>query len=129
MITSPLYYYELDSLIRKGVENMEKVKVNTIEEFNEVQNNNDTFLFFKNSTTCPISQAAYEEFENFVADQNAVPCFYLHVQEARDVSNFIAEKYNVKHESPQALFIKGGEVVWNASHWKITYSSLQENVK
>ncbi len=127
MITSPLYFVCIN---RKDVETiMKKVKVNTLEEFNEVVEKNDTFLLLKNSTTCPISHAAYEEFENFVADQNDVACFYLHVQEARDVSNHIAEKYSVKHESPQALFINGGEVVWNASHWKITYSSLQENVK
>ena len=108
---------------------MKKVKVNSIEEFNQVVSNNETFLFFKNSTTCPISHAAYEEFENFVTDENNVTCFYLHVQEARELSNFIAERYNVKHESPQALFFKGNEVAWNASHWKITYSTLQENVK
>jgi bacillithiol system protein YtxJ len=108
---------------------MSKMIVQTVEEFDTIAKENSTFLFFKNSTTCPISHAAYEEFENFTADQNTIPCFYLNVQEARPLSNHIAETYNVKHESPQALLFKNGEVAWNASHWKITYSSLQENVK
>jgi len=30
----------------------------------------------------------------------------------------------VKHESPQALYFVGGEVVWNASHGGITSESL-----
>jgi bacillithiol system protein YtxJ len=55
--------------------------------------------------------------------------YYLHVQEARALSNYIAETYSIKHESPQALLFKDGKVVWDASHWKITYASLQENVK
>ncbi|KMJ57074.1 hypothetical protein AB685_18940 [Bacillus sp. LL01] len=108
---------------------MSKTVIHTVEEFDQLVQENETFLFFKNSTTCPISHAAYEEFENFVADQDQVPCFYLNVQEARQLSNHIAETTEVKHESPQALLFKDGKVVWNASHWKITYSSLQENVK
>lgn len=108
---------------------MTKTMIQSVEEFDQILQENNTFLFFKNSTTCPISHAAFEEFENFVADQEQVPCFYLNVQEARPLSNHIAEAAAVKHESPQALLFKDGKVVWNASHWKITYSSLQENVK
>jgi bacillithiol system protein YtxJ len=108
---------------------MSKTLIQSIEQFDELVKDKGTFLFFKNSTTCPISHAAYEEFENFVADHEEIPCYFLHVQEARPLSNYIAETFAVKHESPQALLFKDGEVVWNASHWKITYSSLQENVK
>ncbi len=108
---------------------MNKTMIQTVEEFEQILQENKTFLFFKNSTTCPISHAAYEEFENFVADQDQVPCFYLNVQEAKPLSNHIAEATGVKHESPQALLFKDGKVVWDASHWKITYSSLQENAK
>ncbi|WP_226680462.1 bacillithiol system redox-active protein YtxJ [Sutcliffiella horikoshii] len=108
---------------------MSKTIVQSVAEFDQVVQENGTFLFFKNSTTCPISHAAFEEFENFVAEQNQVPCFYLNVQEARSLSNYIAETFDIKHESPQALLFKNGKVAWNASHWKITYSSLQENVK
>ncbi|CAG9622118.1 bacillithiol system redox-active protein YtxJ [Sutcliffiella rhizosphaerae] len=108
---------------------MEKKNIYSVEEFNQIAEENATFLIFKNSTTCPISLAAFEEYEKFVEDQDTVPCYYLNVQDARPLSNHIAEKYEIKHESPQALLFKNGEVVWNASHWKITYSSLQENVK
>ncbi|ART77654.1 bacillithiol system redox-active protein YtxJ [Sutcliffiella horikoshii] len=108
---------------------MSKTIVQSVEEFDQIVQENDTFLFFKNSTTCPISHAAFEEFENFVADQDQVPCFYLNVQEARPLSNHIAETFDVKHESPQALLFKNGKVAWSATHWKITHSSLQENVK
>ncbi|QFT90227.1 hypothetical protein FIU87_16305 [Bacillus sp. THAF10] len=108
---------------------MAKININTMEEFQKLNSEKDVFLFFKNSTTCPISQAAFEEFDHFAADESEIPCYYLNVQEARPLSNQIAEEYAIKHESPQALFFKNGKVVWNASHWKITYSALQENVK
>lgn len=108
---------------------MSKTMIQTVEQFEELIKENNAFLFFKNSTTCPISHAAYEEFEKFAADNDDIPLYYLHVQEARALSNHIAEAYSVKHESPQALLFKDGKVVWNASHWRITYSSLQENVK
>ncbi|WP_312067016.1 monothiol bacilliredoxin BrxC family protein, partial [Exiguobacterium sp.] len=50
-------------------------------------------------------------------------------QEARTVSNDIAEHYNVRHESPQVLFIQDGKSVWTASHYDITKDALETNVK
>ncbi|MNV97138.1 hypothetical protein D3C71_1922260 [compost metagenome] len=42
------------------------------------------------------------------------------VIESRPVSNQIAEDTGVKHASPQILYIKNKETVWNTSHWAIT---------
>jgi bacillithiol system protein YtxJ len=102
-----------------------KKLIHSIEEFKQIAESESEFLFIKHSLTCPISQAAYEEFENFVEDAETVPAYYLHVQNSRILSNYIADEYNVKHESPQALFIKAGEVKWHDSHWNITYDKLQ----
>ena len=43
--------------------------------------------------------------------------------------NHIAEKYQIKHESPQAILFSQNNVVWNASHWKITNKSLIETLE
>ena len=48
----------------------------------------------------------------------------IEIQNAREVSNAVAEKTGVRHESPQALLLRDGEVVWNASHGAITVESL-----
>ncbi|WP_078545046.1 bacillithiol system redox-active protein YtxJ [Litchfieldia alkalitelluris] len=103
-------------------------KIETIEEFNELLQENHKFLFVKHSTTCPVSQAAFDEFETFIQGHTDVAAYYLFVQEARPLSNYIAEEFEIKHESPQALLFENQSVKWNASHWKITKSSLNNAV-
>lgn len=103
---------------------MGKHKIETIEEFNEVLSSTTKFFLIKHSITCPISQEAFDEFEQFAEGNESIPNYYLFVQDARPLSNYIAETFGVKHESPQALLFEGGAVKWNASHWKITEKSL-----
>ena len=52
--------------------------------------------------------------------------YYLVVQEERKLSDYIAEKTNVKHESPQAFYFVDGKAVWNASHSDINVSTLAQ---
>ncbi|MBY0124129.1 bacillithiol system redox-active protein YtxJ [Bacillus sp. S/N-304-OC-R1] len=104
-------------------------RFNGNEDFDQALQNEEQLIILKHSSTCPISQAAYEEYESFAEEQENLPMYYLIVQEERPLSNYIADKFNIKHESPQALLIRNGKVAWHASHWKITYSSLKEAVK
>ncbi|WHX99636.1 bacillithiol system redox-active protein YtxJ [Neobacillus sp. DY30] len=99
-------------------------KIDTLEQFEELLKQEDKFFILKHSLTCPISHAAYQEYEKYSDGDQSIPTYYLAVQDARPLSNEIAEKFEIKHESPQALLIKEGEPVWNASHWKITNKSL-----
>ncbi|WP_205685424.1 bacillithiol system redox-active protein YtxJ [Bacillus salacetis] len=100
-------------------------KIGTIEEFNQVLEEKERFFFLKHSLTCPISGSAFEEYQKFADDSNEQEAYYLAVQESRDLSNYIAETFGIKHESPQALLFKEGKPVWNASHWNITSKELQ----
>ncbi|WP_163539215.1 bacillithiol system redox-active protein YtxJ [Gracilibacillus sp. YIM 98692] len=106
---------------------MEIKTIKDIKEFKELEYTHDSLVVFKHSLTCPISAAANTEFENF-SKKVDLPLFRLYVQEARDLSSYLEEKYNVRHESPQALKIEEGAVVWHASHGAITEDSLNENV-
>ena len=45
--------------------------------------------------------------------------YYLDLHAHRDVSNIVASKFQVFHQSPQLLIIKDGEVVFHASHGAI----------
>lgn len=110
----------------KGRGELSMQKLETIEEFEEVVKQYPEFLFFKHSITCPISMGAYREYEKFMADYPEIVSFFLHVQEARALSNYIAEKYAVKHESPQALVFTAGNVKWHTSHRNITYDALKK---
>lgn len=104
---------------------MALVKINQSEDFKKAISGDGPVFVMKNSTTCPISHAAFEEYEKFAGDHDG-PLYYLNVQEARPLSNEIAETYGIKHESPQVFLFENGKVKWNDSHWRITYSSLQE---
>lgn len=88
-----------------------------------------TTLLFKHSATCDISASAWEELLDFLRD-NATPlnAYFVVVQTARPVSNEIESRYNIRHESPQAILLKNGEPVWNASHRRITTKALHEMV-
>jgi bacillithiol system protein YtxJ len=99
--------------------------LNTDEEFQQVLDKEEPFYLLKHSLTCPISGEAKSEYEAF-AKNSETPLYMLYVQEARPLSNKIAEDFKVKHESPQALYFDDDQIVWNASHWDITEKALQE---
>ena len=76
-------------------------------------------LLFKHSTTCPISAAAYQQMLGVEREASLVV-----VQKARDLSREIETRTGVRHESPQALILRDGAVVWSASHWNITADAV-----
>ncbi|MFD1019070.1 bacillithiol system redox-active protein YtxJ [Thalassobacillus hwangdonensis] len=108
---------------------MSKVTIlNDQHEFERVSNENNFFYLLKHSLTCPISAMAKTEFDAFSA-MTDYPCFQLNVQESRALSNEVATAYSIRHESPQVLLFKNGEVIWNASHGRITEKELERSLK
>lgn len=107
---------------------MAEVKqIRTETDLNAVINGAGSVLVLKHSTTCPISAEAYRQFAAFSAAAPAGVEFALvRVIEERPLSLALAERTGVKHESPQALLLKGGKVLWHASHWNVTTKALQE---
>jgi bacillithiol system protein YtxJ len=78
-------------------------------------------VLFKHSITCAISADVYREISNVDAEINLII-----VQRTRNVSNAIAEKTGVRHESPQAIILKDGKAVYNASHYNIEAEEVEE---
>jgi len=100
-------------------------RISTIQEFEELINLNEKFVFLKHSTTCPISHAAYTEFLAFATAYEEIPLYYLQVQDDRELSNYIAEKTSIRHESPQLFIFENGEAVYNTSHFSIKKESIE----
>ncbi|WP_208585843.1 bacillithiol system redox-active protein YtxJ [Gracilibacillus suaedae] len=105
---------------------MEIINIDSVEQFKQIVEENQEFTLLKNSLTCPISSAANQEYEKF-SEKSDCPLFRLHVQHARELSNYIADTYQIKHESPQVIKIVDGEPAWNTSHSDISVSSLESN--
>ena len=85
-------------------------------------------LLFKHSNACPISSMAYDEVERFL-DERPTPGFdfgMIVVQTARSLSNRVADELEIEHETPQAIVVRDGKAVWDASHRRVTRSSLAE---
>jgi bacillithiol system protein YtxJ len=81
-------------------------------------------VIFKHSLTCPISSAAYDQMEQYEGE-----VALIEVQRARGVSNGIESRFGVAHESPQVIVLRKGQVVWNASHFKITTEAVAKAVR
>jgi bacillithiol system protein YtxJ len=77
-------------------------------------------VIFKHSATCGTSAMAHEEIEAFVAGAPWADVFVVSVHAGRALSNDIAKRFQVRHESPQALVIRDGKVAWHASHFRVT---------
>lgn len=81
-------------------------------------------IIFKHSTRCSVSRMALKQFENeYDLGENVLP-YYLDLLEYRSVSNEIAVRFNVVHQSPQLLLIVCGICVYNASHGAIDATIL-----
>ncbi|MBZ0257420.1 bacillithiol system redox-active protein YtxJ [bacterium] len=80
-------------------------------------------IIFKHSSTCPTSSYAKREMDAFV-QSSSVLAYLVIVQDQRPLSNEIAEQLSVRHESPQAICLKEGNVISSLSHYDITQDNL-----
>ncbi|OZI12780.1 hypothetical protein CEW92_04485 [Bacillaceae bacterium SAS-127] len=97
-----------------------------ITEFEKLLKENKRFFLLKHSITCPVSSKAYDEFQSFLMETPEENGCYLVVQEARELSNYIADKFMITHQSPQAFLFQDGKPVWNDSHRRITKQQLKQ---
>lgn len=82
-------------------------------------------VVFKHSPTCGISAQAFESISEWLAGTPvAAEFFVLPVQASRSLSTALSQKFGIRHESPQALVIDRGEVVWHGSHFRATATSI-----
>lgn len=81
-------------------------------------------MVFKHSATCSISIAVKRELDAFIAANPQMPTRIVVVQHERRLSDALAVVLQVRHESPQALLVHHGRVLWHASHRRITTDSL-----
>ena len=85
-------------------------------------------LLFKHSTTCPISTHAFREMSRLDAGAAREVALVV-VQTARPLSNEIAARTGVRHESPQTILLRRGQPVWTASHFDITAAEVERAVR
>ncbi|MFD2786152.1 bacillithiol system redox-active protein YtxJ [Hymenobacter rubripertinctus] len=84
-------------------------------------------IIFKHSTSCSISAMAKSKVERQWADAGLddAKIYYLDLLRFRPISQEIAQKFSVHHESPQLLLIRNGECSYDASHMGIKLSEVK----
>ncbi|RKS98425.1 bacillithiol system redox-active protein YtxJ [Flavobacterium sp. 123] len=82
-------------------------------------------VVFKHSTRCSVSRMALKQFENEFNLMDEVDTYFLDLISYRDVSNEIASRFQVVHQSPQLVLIKDGKSIYDASHSEIDALELK----
>lgn len=86
-------------------------------------------LLFKHSYSCGVSAEALDELIAHLGErQRDARYAIVTVQTHREVSNAIAKKLGIRHETPQALLVRDGEVVWSASHFRVNALELEKAI-
>ena len=90
--------------------------------------NEKPVAIFKHSTRCSVSRMALKQFENEFNSSDKVTPYFLDLIEYRAISNEIANRFGVTHQSPQLILIKEGKAVYNVSHSDIDAKELGKRV-
>lgn len=99
----------------------------TMEQLDELveKSKSTPIAIFKHSTRCGVSRGVLKSFEKDCnVDDTKMKLYFLDLLANRDISNEVANRFKVHHESPQLLIIKNGEVVYHNSHNGIDASDL-----
>ncbi|WP_350288302.1 bacillithiol system redox-active protein YtxJ [uncultured Croceitalea sp.] len=95
----------------------------------EKKSKTKTQVIFKHSTTCGISRMVLNMFvDTYGIDSEHMDLYFLDLHAYRAVSNEVAIKFQVLHQSPQLLIIKNGVTVFHTSHGAISEVSLEQFV-
>jgi len=80
---------------------------------------------FKHSTRCPVSTMAKRRLSSKWDFNDELPFYHLDLIKHRKISNLIAHKFAIPHESPQFLLIKDGECVYETSHGSVSVDGVK----
>lgn len=95
-------------------------------QFMELLQQEELFAVFKHSTRCSISSMAKNRIDS--TWDLSLPLYYLDLIAERSVSNLIEDHLGIQHQSPQLIIVRGGKVIYHASHNAIQMSSIKEAV-
>jgi bacillithiol system protein YtxJ len=106
----------------KGLDQLEEIKVESAGK---------PVLIFKHSYRCSISNATLARLERHWNTQEMahVKAYFLDLLSHRNISDQIADRFSVEHESPQIMVIQNGKSILHLSHFDINYEQIRAAVK
>lgn len=106
------------------------IQLTNLGQLNEIMTVSETnpVIIFKHSTRCSVSRMALKQFENEFDLKDKVVAYFLDLLEYRNISNEIAQRFQVEHQSPQLILMKGGKAMYNVSHSAIDAEELGKKI-
>ena len=107
------------------------INLSSVEQLKEVLFNigEKPVLLFKHSTRCSISSMALNGFERNWSGEVECELYYIDLLKHRDISQEVAVLTGVVHQSPQAIVLKGKEIVYDATHTSIDARRIESILK
>ena len=87
-------------------------------------------LVLKHSPICPVSARAERQVELWLSelgDTDELALVRIDVIAERPLARGLTGELGIRHESPQALWFRAGELVWHGSHGDITRARCEEH--
>ena len=120
-----------DDIAKEEIKRVPWIDLHEMETLEEIVKNSYVVpvAILKHSTRCGISAMVLRQFEReYSVEEGKVKLYFLDLLSYRDISNKIASKFNVPHQSPQLIIIKEGKVVYEGSHSSIKADILKRHL-
>ena len=85
-------------------------------------------VLFKHSTTCGISTFAKSRLDKLEIN-DLFSFYYLDLLAHRDISDAIASKLHVIHQSPQIIIVNKARAIFNTSHHAIDIEEINKIIE
>jgi bacillithiol system protein YtxJ len=109
---------------------MNWIPLTELDQLNSIEkdSHDKNIVLFKHSTRCSISDMAKGRLDRAPNIEQA-DFYYLDLIAHRDISNEIATRFQVHHQSPQIILLRKGDCVYSESHNGITTQELEEQLQ
>lgn len=84
----------------------------------------ETAVLYKYSPSCAVSAVAATQIDRFADEHPDTPVYKLDVVARKDLALVVADRLDVRHQSPQVILMRNGRPVWQASHYGIRATRL-----
>lgn len=119
----------LNKLFGKGAEETDWDQLETEEAVEDVfaASNARVQLILKHSQSCAVSFFAKQNLDSVSPEEwPEMDRSMVEVVRSRPISQFIAAKTSIRHESPQVLIVADSQVVWHGSHSDVNKVNIQK---
>lgn len=88
----------------------------------------ETAVIFKHSPLCGSSARARREVLQYAEQHPEAFVVQIDVVANRDLSQEVARRLDVRHQSPQAIVVRAGAALWSTSHSGVRSAALERAI-